>query len=125
LGCQVLDQQGYPRRELVLTGGLSKTPACGQILADVFDTPVTLLASADEGCSWGAAVLAKYRHLCCCKDDYDQDWSSFLEQVRPPEEQVLRFSPNPEHVAVYERMFTRYQKLIQLQSQLADAVKSS
>lgn len=123
MGCQILDEQGYPRSELVLTGGLSKTPACGQILADVFDTPVKLLASADEGCSWGAAVLAKYRHLCQSSEAFSMDWTSFLQSHMPPEEQTIRFTPISENVQVYETMFARYQKLIQLQSQVADATK--
>ena len=121
MGCQILDAQGYPRSELVLTGGLSKTPECGQILADVFNTPVKLLASADEGGSWGAAVLAKYRHLCHSSQAFPLDWAGFLQSLTPPEEQTIRFQPIQEHVQEYESMFARYQKLIQLQSQIANA----
>ncbi|GAX15905.1 xylulokinase [Fistulifera solaris] len=119
MGCQILDAQGYPRSELVLTGGLSRTPECGQILADVFNTPVKLLASADEGCSWGAAVLAKYRHLCQSSATFSLNWAGFLQSLIPPEEETLRFQPIADHVREYEAMFTRYQKLIQLQSQIA------
>lgn len=121
LGCQILDAQGYPRSELVLTGGLSKTPECGQILADVFNTPVKLLTSADEGCSWGAAVLAKYRHLCQSSQTLALDWASFLQSLIPPEEQTIRFNPIAEHVKEYETIFARYQRLMQLQSQIANA----
>ena len=129
LGCGVLDKQGYPRRELVLTGGLSKTPECGQILADVFDTPVTLLASADEGSSWGAAVLAKYCYLCRSNapdSSYNPDgWAIFLQSIMPPEDQIVRFKPNPENVPIYERVFQRYQNLVQLHSQLTQAASST
>ena len=52
LGSNVLDQQNFHRKELILTGGLTKTPELGQVLADVFDTPVTLLESAEEGTAW-------------------------------------------------------------------------
>ncbi len=52
LGSRVLDDQGFPRTELVLTGGLTKTPELAQMLADVFETPVTLLESAEEGTAW-------------------------------------------------------------------------
>ena len=48
------------KKEIVLTGGLTKTPQTGQILADIFDRPVRLLEAADEGGAWGAALLAKY-----------------------------------------------------------------
>jgi sugar (pentulose or hexulose) kinase len=53
LGSKVLQEQGYPQTEIVLSGGLTKTPECGQIVADVFDMHVTLLDSAEEGCAWG------------------------------------------------------------------------
>jgi sugar (pentulose or hexulose) kinase len=121
LGCRELERQGYPRTEMVLTGGLSKTPECGQILADVFDTPVKLLESADEGSSWGAAIMAKYRYLCST-GSIVQDWPSFLESAMPPSDQIVRYTPNQEVVAIYERMFERYQILSKLQSQLTAAV---
>jgi len=35
------------KKEIVLTGGLTKTPETGQILADVFDRPVRVLEAAD------------------------------------------------------------------------------
>ena len=43
--------------EIVLTGGGSKSRAWCQIVADVCDLPVTLLAQ-DEGASFGAALHA-------------------------------------------------------------------
>jgi sugar (pentulose or hexulose) kinase len=127
LGCQVLDSQGFPRSEIVLSGGLTKTPECGQILADVFDSPVTLLPAADEGCSWGAAIMAKYRHICAldstnipsCSDG----WANFLETVKATSEEGSQlFTPDPGAVAIYKNMFTKYQKLIQLQKQISEAI---
>jgi sugar (pentulose or hexulose) kinase len=117
-GSSVLDRQGYPRDHLILSGGLVKTPECGQILADVFDNPVTLLESADEGCSWGAAVMAKYRHLV--QGGYKENWETFLETVEPKGRQ--RFDPNPAAVPVYQKMYERYTKLIALQPLLNQAV---
>jgi sugar (pentulose or hexulose) kinase len=119
LGCEVLDQQGFPRTELVLTGGLTKTPECGQILADVFDTPVTLHESSEEGSSWGAALMAKFRYLKAVDDDETDtmDWATFLESVAT-EGRHQRFEPNKEAVPAYEKQLARYRKLIQLQPQL-------
>jgi sugar (pentulose or hexulose) kinase len=121
LGCAVLDEQGYPRTELVLTGGLTKTPECGQILADVFDSPVTLLASAEEGCSWGAAVLAKYRYLLAADSAYSTDWPAFLDSIAAQREKT-RFTPNPDDVRAFKEMFGRYQRLVKLQPQITAAV---
>ena len=121
-GSAVLDDQGYPRKELILTGGLVKTPGCGQILADVFNTPVTLLESADEGSCWGAAVMAKYRSLYhregneSADGGFRDDWATFLESVQPKGRR--RFEPNPEAVTIYEETYQRYTKLLELQPQL-------
>ena len=61
VGSDLLDAQGFPRTEIVLSGGLTKTPALGQLLADAFNTPVSILDGATEGTAWGAALLAKHR----------------------------------------------------------------
>jgi sugar (pentulose or hexulose) kinase len=120
LGCNVLDEQGYARTEIVLTGGLTKTPECGQILADVFNVPVSLLASSDEGCSWGAAVLAKFRHLCFVGKQTQHDFTSFLDSVSTSfGASKTCFTPNQEHVPLYTTLFGRYKNLVALQPQLA------
>jgi sugar (pentulose or hexulose) kinase len=121
LGCAVLDEQGYPRTELVLTGGLTNTPECGQILADVFASPVTLLASAEEGCSWGAAILAKYRYLHVADIAFSTDWSAFLDSIAAQREKK-QFTPNPDDVRVCHQMFGRYQRLVKLQPEITAAV---
>ena len=120
IGCDVLDEQGYPRTEIVLTGGLTKTPRCGQLLADVFDSTVTLLDSADEGCSWGAAVMAKYRYLCSVQAT-DLDWAAFLESIAA-DGRKTRSVPNSDAVREYGAMPERYRKLVHLESQIARAV---
>lgn len=113
LGCEILDAQGYPRTAIGLSGGLVKTPECGQIVADVFATEVNLLASAEEGCSWGAAVLAKYRHV---HGDYD-DWPSFLDAIEHGEHRS--FVPDPAAAEEYKKVYQRYKELIRLQPELA------
>jgi sugar (pentulose or hexulose) kinase len=118
-GTSVLQKAGVATTELILTGGLTKTPECGQILADAFDRPVRLLDGAEEGCSWGAAVLAKYRHI----GPNHQDWPTFLESIAAKQQQA--FQPNPEAVAVYEQNYQRYQKLLALEPQLQQVVVSS
>jgi len=119
LGSEVLEQQGYPRTEIVLSGGLTKTPKCGQIVADVFDTPVTLLDSAEEGCAWGGALLAKYRYLCASGKS-SLTWSDFLKSIAV--EGHTHFEPNPEAVQEYEGVYERYQKLMAVQPALNEAL---
>jgi sugar (pentulose or hexulose) kinase len=119
LGQQVLDDQGFQRAELNLSGGLCKTPECGQMLADVFNAPVLVYDSADEGCCWGACILAKYRH-----DGPSKDWSAFLCDIA---ETLLkhRIEPNAASVATFNQMFERYKKLIALQPNLREIVTTS
>ena len=117
LGSEVLDSQGFPRTELVLSGGLTKTPELGQILADVFGTTVTLLDSAEEGTAWGATLMAKYRHLVIGGETIT--WAEFLDQQACSK---TRFEPNAEGVAKYESVYQRYKKLVGVHSALDAAI---
>ena len=118
LGSAVLDSQGYPRSELVLSGGLTKTPELAQILADVFATKVTLLASAEEGCAWGAALMAKFRHQKI--DGQEIQWAEFLTHYKT--ENQTQFEPNLENVQRYEAVFQRYKKLVSAHQQIEEAL---
>ena len=120
-GSAVLDEQGYPRTELVLTGGLAKTPECGQILADTFDTPVTLLGSSDEGSCFGASLMAAflYKKLNNKLTNNEQDWASFLESTQKSGSKT-RYKPIPENVAITNAMYARYNHLLKLVPQLSE-----
>ena len=102
---------------MVLSGGLTKTPELGQILADVFGTTVTLLDSAEEGTAWGAALMAKYRHLVIGGES--KTWAEFLDQQNASK---TRFEANPEAVKQYETVYRRYKKLIEAHSSIDGAV---
>lgn len=106
LGCEVLDAQGYPRDELVLTGGLARTPELGQLLANAMRTPVTLLPSADEGTAWGAATLAKHRweHL----SGTGEDWTSFLARHAPSD--VSKVATEDDEADILDKVYGRYQQ---------------
>ena len=109
-GSEVLDEQNFPRTEIVLSGGLTKTPELSQIIADVFRTNVRLLNSADEGSAWGAALLAKFRHLAISKGRSPDEWSDFLdEQVT---DGVRTFQPDEEVAKIYDAVYSRYCQLL-------------
>lgn len=118
LGSEVLDSQGFPQTELVLSGGLTKTPQLGQILADVFAAPVSLLDSAEEGTAWGAALMAKFRRAKL--DGQTGDWAEFLDQHSSGDQS--RFEPNDEAVKKYESVYQRYKKLIGIYPAIDEAV---
>jgi sugar (pentulose or hexulose) kinase len=118
MGSDELDSQGFPRSEIVLSGGVTKTPAVGQILADAFNTPVTILDGAAEGTAWGAALMAKYRHLSIA--GRAPDWAAFLASHATGT--PTRFTPRPAATAVYHAMEKRYRRLVALHGQLESAV---
>ena len=118
LGSEILDSQGFPRTELVLSGGLTKTPELGQILADVFATPVTLLDSAEEGTAWGATLMAKFRHQKI--NGFDGDWASFLDQHNKPGQ--TRFEPNADAAGQYAAVYQTYKNLIKAHGTIDEAV---
>ncbi len=120
LGSEVLDQQGFPRTELVLSGGLARSPGLAQILADVFSTPVTLLASAEEGTAWGAALMACYRHRKIQGEALD--WSSFLAEQRSGNQ--MKIEPNSESAAKYDAVYQRYRKLMESHSSIDASVET-
>jgi sugar (pentulose or hexulose) kinase len=119
LGSEELDRQGYPRTEIILSGGLVKTPQLGQLVADAFDTPVTILDGAQEGTARGAALMAKFRDEAIAGSPLD--WATFLagQQADSPQ----RFTPRPDSVAAVARVYDRYRRLVKLHGQF-EAVRT-
>ena len=117
MGSDVLDTQGYPRKEIVLSGGLVKTPALGQLVADAFRTPVVILAGGVEGSGWGAALLAAYRDAC--RGGGTATWEAFL--TRYAASPAHRFTPRAGSAATLERSYARHRRLVALHEQFAGA----
>ena len=135
-GINYLKSRGVPLEELLWSGGLTKTPDCGQLLANVLDIPVRLVQGADEGCSWGAAVLAKYRYDTIhhrmttrnsegvvTSNEVKNDWVDYCSSIPPLPSRI--FTPEPVAVTTLERVYSKYQRLLALQSQLQAVVSSS
>jgi len=118
IGSDALDAQGFPRTEIILSGGLTKTPALGQILADAFNTPVTILDAAAEGTAWGATLMAKFRRLAIA--GRLPEWTPFLEGHASGT--PTRFTPRPAQTAIYQQMYARYRRLVALHETLLEAV---
>ena len=124
-GTQNLQSRQIPMTEILLSGGLTKTPETGQIVANVFGIPVRLLEGAEEGCSWGAAVLAKYRHDCSIQGQENPsptEWPTFLQSIAARPSRI--YQPVPEEVEIYKRVYERYQNLLALEKQLLRAIST-
>jgi sugar (pentulose or hexulose) kinase len=108
MGSDVLDAQGYPRTEIVLSGGLVKTPALGQLVADAFRAPVVILDCGSEGSGFGAALLAAYRDQR--RGGSTASWESFLAgHAQPP---AHRFTPRAAAAATLERSYAHHHRLV-------------
>jgi sugar (pentulose or hexulose) kinase len=114
IGSEELDRQGYPRTEIILSGGLVKTPQLGQLVADAFDTPVTILDGAEEGTAWGAALMAKFRDETLA--GRAPTWAEFLAGHQTDSHQ--RFMPRPASVATLAKVYDRYRRLVDLHGRL-------
>ena len=121
VGCDELDEQGFPRTELVLSGGLVKTPALGQVLADVFNTPVTIPDGAAEGTAYGAALMAKYRQEQLSGST--RSWPEHLAAHATGTPQ--RFTPRPEAVATLAASYQRHLRLLEVLPQLEAALRDT
>jgi sugar (pentulose or hexulose) kinase len=121
MGSEGLDAQGFPRQEIVLSGGLTKTPELGQLLADAFHVPVVILAGAVEGTAWGAALMAKFRDQRLAGGR--SDWQAFL--AGHATDGARRFVPRPAAAATCDRMYARHKRLVALHGQLAAAVSGA
>lgn len=115
MGSDQLDAQGFPRTDIILSGGLTKTPKLGQLLADAFATPVTILDGAAEGTAWGAALMAKFRAEALA--GRSRLWPDFL--AAHASGTPTRFTPRPAAVATLAHSLARYRHLVALHTQLA------
>jgi sugar (pentulose or hexulose) kinase len=114
-GLEAVREQGFALNQIVLSGGLTKTPELSEVLANVFQAPVLLLASAEEGTAWGAALLASYTYLREQKQA-PEAWGEYLDTLRRPP--AHEFKPTPEAVDAYNASYGRHLKLLQTQGEL-------
>jgi sugar (pentulose or hexulose) kinase len=122
MGCDGLDLQGFPRKEIVLSGGITQTPELGQLVADVFRVPVVIMDGAAEGTAWGAALMARYRDET--RAGRGGDWQAFLAG-HAAATAPRRFEPRPAAAAAFGRMEARHRRLVALHGQLAAAVSGA
>lgn len=110
LGMEVLERQGFPRNEILLSGGLTRTPGLGQILANVMQLPVSVNEGAAEGCAYGAALLAAFRLKTLQAEHSELSWESFLAGTQDRE--ARRFEPQFAEVEIYQQQHQRYRDLL-------------
>lgn len=98
---EILKAMGVPLQELRLTGGGAKSAVWRRILASVFGQPAQSL-HAEEGPAYGVALLAGVGTGV---------WQSVPEACAATVQVAAYTEPVPEHVAAYEAIYARYQRL--------------
>ena len=88
----------YPMEKLVMIGGGAKGKTWLRILADIWQTELTLPRYREEATSMGAAVCGGVG--IGLYDGYEA-----VERMNPDEETIR---PNPQNAAAYERAFARF-----------------
>lgn len=88
-------REGFPARDVRLTGGISRNPRIAQLFADVLGLPVTVSAT-EEAAAWGAALCAGAAVGLYREFDADPRRMAELE---------VRFEPDPAEQAIRERRY--------------------
>ena len=97
-----MEEFGVDVDEVVCTGGLSlKNDTLMQIYADVLGRPMKV-SSSEQTCALGAAMLAAVAAGHDSLSNLQDNIVSYTDTV---------YQPNPEHVAIYERLYQLYRTL--------------
>lgn len=96
---------GLSAGEIVLTGGGANSATWRQIVADVFDAPVTVLAS-DEGAALGAALQA-----LAMLEGGDADLAA-LTREHLVRDEVRCCEPRPSAVNFYNESYSEYRQAV-------------
>lgn len=97
----IIQEQGLALEQVRATGGGAKSPLWRQIIADVLGVEL-VTTNADEGPAFGAALLAGVASGV---------YSSVQEACDARVRVVERTEPQPQHAAVYARMYEQYRAL--------------
>ncbi len=96
-------EEGVPIKEVIAIGGVAKkSPFVMQNLSDVLNVPIKVAAS-DQACALGAAMFAAVA-------------SGVHPDVKTAQEKMgsgfdREYTPRPEYVEVYQKLYRKYQKL--------------
>ena len=107
IGTDILvKEEGVTTDVMVAQGGLFRTPVIGQqVLADVLETPITIMDTAGEGGPWGMAVLAVY-----ALQPEKKSLADFLDQQVFSDVKSTTRKPDPDGVAGCRRFIENYRR---------------
>jgi xylulokinase len=104
-GYDEMNALGVSANEIVLTGGGANSDTWRQVVADVFDAPVTVLKN-NEGAAFGAALQA----LAMLEGDEAQLPALVGEHLAIDDERCVE--PRPSAVNFYNEFYEKYQQAV-------------
>ena len=118
----LLKEEGVPLERMYAHGGLFKTRGVGQrFMAAALNTPVSLLATASEGGSWGIAVLAAYM---LTEPMVRPDLATYLKKEVFCRMETKTMTPDPEDVEGFERYMQDYREGLALERLAGERLQS-
>lgn len=118
----LLKEEGVPLERMYAHGGLFKTRGVGQrFMAAALNTPVSLLATASEGGSWGIAVLAAYM---LTEPMVRPDLATYLKEEVFCRMETKTMTPDPEDVEGFERYMQDYREGLALERLAGERLQS-
>jgi len=109
MALMAFERCGMKFTHVTLTGGGSKSSVWRQIFADTLNLPVRVLQQ-EENAAFGAALQALW---CLGRENGSQDTIVEITKRHLTEDPSKSCVPNPENIAQYEALFTKYSKLVE------------
>ena len=107
IGMEIIrEREGMHFERILAHGGLFKTKGVGQrILAGAFDTPITVMETAEQGGAWGIALLAQYM-----TEGGSRTLEDWLDEEVFASEQGETLKPDPKDAEGFRTFLERYKK---------------
>ena len=104
IGLDVLRDKGCEINSILVTGGGSKSASWRQMIADVFNLPVTV-QKVDEGAALGAALQALWAHKKSLGEPVELEKLTAQYLVDDPDRACI---PDSASVEAYQKFYRRY-----------------
>lgn len=118
LGMEILNSEHVSMERIVAHGGLFKTPKVAQkMMAIALETPTSVFKTAEEGGSWGIALLAQY--MLYHKNNL-LDLESYLENIVFAASKIETLEPDPKEIEAFLQYYQNYKKLLQVENSLSE-----
>ena len=113
LGMDILQKEEYIEVDNIFAhGGIFKTPGIAQTtLSAALDVPISILTNAEEGGSYGMAILAMY----AITKNANESLEDYLENRVFKDVKIHTVKANDEEIAGYDKFIDRYKRYLHVE----------